>query len=86
MNHSQAATVVGWTPSLSDPMKSRGLPGIDFDRKDSYVPAFFGAAREYGPDEGWQTVRRRKARAKAKAARNRWIGSQAQVTVQDDDA
>ena len=51
-------------------MKSRGLPGIDLDRKDSYVSVFFGAPREYGPDEGWQTVRRKKGRGPAFRSRS----------------
>jgi len=49
-------------PFQPNPDWNRGLPGIDYDRKDAYVPLFFGASREYGPDEGWQTVRRRKGR------------------------
>ena len=49
-------------PFQPNPEWNRGLPGIDYDRTDSYVPLFFGASREYGPDEGWQTVRRRKGR------------------------
>jgi hypothetical protein len=57
--------IPGSSHTLRDPMKSRGLPGIDFDRTDSYVSVFFGAPREYGPDEGWQTVRRRKGRGPA---------------------
>ena len=62
--------VPGWSHALSDPMKSRGLPGIDVDRKDSYVSVFFGAPREYGPNEGWQTVRRKKGRGPAFRSRS----------------
>jgi hypothetical protein len=69
--------VPGWSHTLSDPMKSRGLPGIDYDRTDSYVPVFFGAPREYGPNEGWQTVRRKKGRRGGPAFRSR---SQAATT------
>ena len=36
------------------------LPGIDNERTDNCVPIFFGATREYGPNEGWQEVRRKK--------------------------
>ena len=37
-----------------------GLVGIDHERKDNCVPVFFGAQREYGPNEGWQEVRKNK--------------------------
>lgn len=30
----------------------------------TYLPPFFGADREYGPEEGWQTPRTRRARRK----------------------
>lgn len=53
-----------------NPDWNRGLPGIDYDRKDAYVSPFFGASREYGPDEGWQTVRRRKGRRGGPAFRS----------------
>lgn len=36
----------------------------------TYVPPFFGADREYGPEEGWQTVSSRKQRQAARR-RNR---------------
>jgi len=36
-----------------------------------YLPPFFGAEREYGPEEGWQTVRttRRRPRRNRRKAR-----------------
>jgi len=37
-----------------------GLPGINNERTYSYTPVFFGAPREYGPNEGWQEARRKK--------------------------
>lgn len=37
-----------------------GLPGINNERTYSCAPVFFGAPREYGPNEGWQEVRRKK--------------------------
>ena len=36
------------------------LPGIDHSHTYPYAPVFFGAPREYGPNEGWVTVVRRK--------------------------
>jgi hypothetical protein len=44
----------------------RCLPGIDPDAKYIYTRVFFGADREYGPDEGWQRVSYRKKGRKAR--------------------
>jgi hypothetical protein len=52
------------------------LPGTDPERSASYVTVFFGAPREYGPNEGWQIVqnkhRAKRARryARIRAAEN----------------
>ena len=43
-------------PSLNG---SRGLPGIDIDRKGYVMPYFAGAPKEYADNEGWQIVKRR---------------------------
>ena len=55
--HKKNMSVVGWAPSKN---QDRCLPGIDPDASHSYTPVFFGADREYGPDEGWQRVSYRK--------------------------
>jgi hypothetical protein len=41
------------------------LPGI-VPNNAVYVTPFFGATREYGPDEGWRTYTSRSARAQAR--------------------
>jgi len=41
--------------------KNISLPGIDNDRPASYTCVFFGAPREYGPEEGWQVVTDKRA-------------------------
>jgi len=46
-------------PSLNG---SRGLPGIDIDRKGYVMPYSAGAPKEYADNEGWQIVKRRGAK------------------------
>jgi len=48
--------VVGYGPPVYDKNHGRCLPGIDPDASHSYTTVFFGADREYGPEEGWQRV------------------------------
>ena len=61
-------------PASMLPCPNIPLPGIDHSRKDIYVTPFFGAQREYGPDEGWRTYTSRKTRAKAnRKARGRML-------------
>ena len=50
-------SVVGASPANK---QERCLPGIDPDANYTYTRVFFGAEREYGPDEGWQRVSYRK--------------------------
>lgn len=38
------------------------LPGLTPDPNYRYKRVFFGAEREYGPDEGWQHVGRKRDR------------------------
>ena len=47
----------------SGPVKNMPLPGIDRTRTDVYQTPFFGAKREYGPEDGWTTVHYRRRRA-----------------------
>jgi len=51
--------VVGYSPIAYDNL-CRSLPGIDPNANYTYTRVFFGADREYGPDEGWQRVSYRK--------------------------
>jgi hypothetical protein len=53
------------------------VPGIDHNHPATNIYVFFGASREYGPNEGWQIVKnkrtvkkaRRMARRRAEEAR-----------------
>jgi hypothetical protein len=53
------------------------VPGIDHNHPATNIYVFFGAPREYGPNEGWQIVKnkrtvkkaRRMARRRAEEAR-----------------
>jgi hypothetical protein len=47
------------------------LPGIDHERPASYTCVFFGATREYGPNEGWQIVKNKKTAKNARRAARR---------------
>lgn len=50
--------------SLRQPIPySRCLPGIDPDASTLYRAATNAAPREYGPDEGWIRVGRKKKRS-----------------------
>jgi hypothetical protein len=53
------------------PYANRCLPGIDPDRPVTYRLVSFAAPREYGPEEGWQTVRYKKKGRKARKWRTR---------------
>ena len=65
-----------------NPDWNRGLPGIDFDRKGSYVPLFAGASREYADNEGWQVVKRRGNNLKKYRKRRGEV--QAQIAATDN--
>lgn len=56
----------GNAPASSPKNEGRCLPGIDPDQPCTYKTVFFGAPREYGPEEGWQTVRYSKKGRKAR--------------------
>lgn len=47
----------------SGPVRNTPLPGIDHTRTDVYQTPFFGAKREYGPEDGWTTVHYKRRRA-----------------------
>jgi len=54
------ATIVGYHPLLTDHQWGK----FD-DSKPAYKVVFFGADREYGPEEGWQRVgSKRKTRSR----------------------
>ena len=63
---------------------NRGLPGIDFDRADSYVPLFAGAPREYADNEGWQIVKRRGGKIKKYRAQKRKAEVETQIAAADN--
>jgi hypothetical protein len=65
-----------------NPDWNRGLPGIDFDRKGSYLPPFAGAPREYADNEGWQVVKRRGNNLKKYRKRRGEV--QAQIAAADN--
>lgn len=48
-------------------------PGLEHthDLPFTYQPPFFGAEREYGPEEGWQTVRNTHSRSRSRRSRRR---------------
>lgn len=48
-------------------------PGLEdtHDLPFTYQPPFFGAEREYGPEEGWQTVRNGRSRSRSRRSRRR---------------
>ena len=66
-----------------NPDWNRGLPGIDFDRKGSYVPLFAGAPKAYADNEGWQTVKRRAGQKKYRA-KKRKEATEAQIAAADN--
>ena len=78
--HEKNAAVVGsaHAPAVTN---NRHLPGIDPDRPFTYVPVFFGATREYGPNEGWQTVSYRKKGRKAR----RWLGKEVEEVHEEEN-
>lgn len=51
----------------------------------AYRPLFFGAEREYGPEEGWQTYQNRRARRTARR-QNRNRGGNYNDTYDFDDS
>ena len=53
-----------WVPTGLEQTQGPGA------KPKQYLPPFFGAEREYGPEEGWQTYTTRKQRQKARR-RNR---------------
>jgi hypothetical protein len=72
------AAVIG----SGDPLPTKShLAGIDPERPYTYRAVFFGAPREYGPNEGWQTVSYKK---KGKRAR-RWQGKEVEVAPEEFD-
>ena len=50
-------TIVGYGPTNADPRR-----GVFDDSKPTYKTVSFAADREYGPEEGWQWVRRKSQR------------------------
>jgi len=70
-------------PFTPNPNWNRGLPGIDFDRKDLCMPYFAGAPREYADNEGWQLVRRRGKAKKYTQAKKRKAEVEAQIAAAD---
>jgi hypothetical protein len=66
-----------------NPEWNRGLPGIDFDRADSYVPLFAGAPRAYADNEGWQFVKRRGKNLKKYRTQKR-KATEAQIAAADN--
>jgi len=53
------ATVLGNLPTETSLYSYTHLPGINHE-PFFYQNVFFGATREYGPEEGWQVVQRRR--------------------------
>jgi hypothetical protein len=47
------------------------LPGIDHEHPATNIYVFFGAPREYGPNEGWQIVKNKRTVKKARRAARR---------------
>jgi len=69
-------------PTSTLPCPNVPLPGI-VPNNTVYETPFFGAARAYGPDEGWRTYTSRRARAKARRkARARMLRHNTQNVLQ----
>ena len=47
------------------------VPGIDHNHPATNIYVFFGASREYGPNEGWQIVKNKRTVKKARRAARR---------------
>ena len=75
-----ASPQCSFTPNLN---WNRGLPGIDFDRKDLYMPYSAAAPREYADNEGWQVARRRGKAKKHTHAKKRKADVEAQIAAAD---
>jgi hypothetical protein len=64
------ATIVGAAWDLRAPAHPAYAPGL-IPSNTPYRTVFFGADREYGPDEGWQKVRPKRSSKKRRARQAR---------------
>ena len=79
------AKVIGSALAKHGPNDHRHLPGVDLDRPFTYTTVFFGAKREYGPDEGWQHVTYKRKGRKARRYREYEKEQQPELEVTEED-
>ena len=75
------AKVVGSGLATHGPNDHRHLPGTDL----TYRNVFFGATREYGPDEGWQVVSYKKKKRRYRVYEKKKEEEQAELEVTEED-
>ena len=78
------AKVIGSGLAKHGPNDHRHLPGVNLDGPSNYRMVFFGATREYGPDEGWQHVTYKKKKSR-KMRRYREQEKQPELEVTEED-